>query len=74
MNVFIIKCGNEKMFETVSFRHALEYCREIDKMYGENSASIWKESTDSFGSTRVRMNAYTNVSIHDNIITNNEKG
>ncbi len=67
MNVFIIKCGGEKMFETISFRHALEYCKEIDKMYGENSASIWKENTDDFSSTPVRMSSHTNI--NDNSIT-----
>ena len=69
MNIFVVKKDNEKMYETVSFARAVEYCKDIDKQFGEGTASVWKVNTNDLSHTSVRMSVRT--SIHDNSIKTN---
>jgi hypothetical protein len=66
MIVFIINNGDEKVAETVSFRNAMDIYNKVNRMYGTNSASIWKYNTNDQSPQLSRVNV--NVNITDNSI------
>lgn len=69
LNIYMVKRGEEKVLETVSYNHALSVCEHIDKAHGNGSATLWHMNTDK-DKTYSRLNrAYgTSIGIHDNSI------
>jgi RNAse (barnase) inhibitor barstar len=65
MNVFIVKCGDEKICETTNYYRAIEMCREVNAKYGDNSASLWKINTNETN----RLHTGVRVNISDKSIT-----